>query len=168
VVSTKKKVCLLGTFGVGKTSLIRQFVEGIFSEKYLSTVGVKIDRKVVTVEGAEVMLLIWDLAGEDEFQRLRTSYMKGASGFIYVADGTREETFKGALGFAERAEEMFPGVPSLLLVNKSDLASDWEVDLSQAPDHLNARKTSALSGEGVEESFERLAAMMVNARGTFL
>lgn len=165
---TKKKICLLGTFGVGKTSLIRRFVEENYDDRYLSTVGVKITRKTVSLDGEEILLLIWDLAGEDEFQRLRTSYMKGASGFLLVADGTRAETLQSALGISERAEAMFPGLPSLLLVNKSDLHSEWEVDLAGAPEHLRARETSALSGENVEESFVELAGMMVQSRGESL
>lgn len=165
---TKKKVCLLGTFGVGKTSLIRQFVEGKIRQRYQSTVGVKLVRKTLFYHGEEVLLVIWDLAGEDEFQHLRTSYLKGASGFLFVADGTRAETYQSALGIAERAEEMFPGVPALLLVNKSDLRSEWEVDLAGAPEHLRARETSALCGENVEASFEELVDMMAQARGEFL
>jgi small GTP-binding protein len=66
----QKKVCMLGTSGVGKTSLVAKFVHSIFSDKYLTTVGVKIDKKTVTVDGNEVMLMIWDLAGDDDYQRL--------------------------------------------------------------------------------------------------
>jgi small GTP-binding protein len=66
----QKKVCMVGTSGVGKTSLVAKFVHSIFSDKYLTTVGVKIDKKTVTVDGNEVMLMIWDLAGDDDYQRL--------------------------------------------------------------------------------------------------
>jgi nucleoside-triphosphatase THEP1 len=61
----QKKVCMVGTSGVGKTSLVAKFVHSIFSDKYLTAVGVKIDKKTVTVDGNEVMLMIWDLAGDD-------------------------------------------------------------------------------------------------------
>jgi len=85
----QKKVCMIGTSGVGKTSLVVKFVHSIFSEKYLTTVGVKIDKKTVAVDGNEIMLMIWDLAGDDDYQRLQTSYLRGTSGYLLVADGTR-------------------------------------------------------------------------------
>ena len=86
----KKKICLIGAFAVGKTSLVRRFVHSIFSEKYHTTVGVMIDKKQVNVNGLPVDLIIWDLHGEDDFQSVRMSYLRGASGCFYVADGTRE------------------------------------------------------------------------------
>ena len=85
----QKKVCMIGASGVGKTSLVAKFVHSIFSEKYLTTVGVKIDKKTVKVGDDDVMLMLWDLAGDDDFQRLQTSYLRGTSGFLLVADGTR-------------------------------------------------------------------------------
>jgi small GTP-binding protein len=75
----QRKVCMLGATSVGKSSLVRRFVESIFSEKYQATIGVKIDRKLVQVDDTQVSLLLWDLQGEDEFQRVRLSYLRGAS-----------------------------------------------------------------------------------------
>src|SRR4030095_4326516 len=98
----QKKVCLLGTSGVGKTSLVAQFVHSIFSNKYLTTVGVKIDKKSVTANGAEVTLVIWDLAVEDDSQRLQTSYLRGTSGYLLVADGTRGVTLNQVLELQKR------------------------------------------------------------------
>ena len=82
---TSKKICMLGSFAVGKTSLVSQFVSSIFSDKYLSTVGVKVDRKSVSVKGQDVTLMLWDLYGEDGFQRVQKSYLRGASGYLLVA-----------------------------------------------------------------------------------
>ncbi len=76
----QKKICMLGGYAVGKTSLVQRFVKGIFSEKYLTTVGVKIDKKVVQVGGREVSLILWDLHGEDDFQQVQMSYMRGGFG----------------------------------------------------------------------------------------
>ncbi len=75
-----KKVCLLGGFAVGKTSLVARFVHGVFSEKYLTTIGVKIDKRSMTVDDDELDLVIWDIYGEDDYQRVRMSYLRGASG----------------------------------------------------------------------------------------
>jgi len=93
----QKKVCMVGTSGVGKTSLVAKFVHSMFSDKYLTTVGVKIDKKTVAVDGNEVMLMIWDLAGDDDYQRLQTSYLRGTSGYLLVADGTRQITLDQAI-----------------------------------------------------------------------
>ena len=68
---------MLGSFAVGKTSLIRRFVESIYSEAYHTTVGVKIDKRVVRHNDSEVTLVLWDLYGEDEFQKMRWSYLRG-------------------------------------------------------------------------------------------
>jgi len=92
-----KKVCMLGSFSVGKTSLVRRFVETIFLDKYHTTVGVKVDKKVVQVDGQELSLVLWDIYGEDEYQKLRLSYLRGAAGYLLVADGTRRATLDKVL-----------------------------------------------------------------------
>ena len=76
----QKKVCLIGSFATGKTSLVSRFVKSIFSEKYLTTVGVKVDKKDIDLGGQLARLILWDLHGEDELQALRTSDLRGSSG----------------------------------------------------------------------------------------
>src|SRR3984957_8008415 len=93
----KKKICMVGQFGVGKTSLVRRFVDSIFGESYLSTVGVKIDRKDVTVGSIAMRLMLWDLAGEDERTKLKMSHLRGASGYILVVDGCRAASLAKAI-----------------------------------------------------------------------
>ena len=78
----RKKICMIGAFAVGKTSLVRRFVQSIFDEKYLTTVGVKIDKKVVEVDGRQIMLMLWDLEGQDVYHSVRTSYLRGAAGYL--------------------------------------------------------------------------------------
>ena len=90
----QKKICLLGAFGVGKTSLTRRYVSSIFSDQYLTTVGVKIDKKALSVGANEVNLLIWDIAGEDDINAVRTSYLRGAAGYLLVVDVTRAQTLE--------------------------------------------------------------------------
>jgi small GTP-binding protein len=163
----QKKVCLLGTSGVGKTSLVAQFVHSMFSEKYLTTVGVKIDKKTVTVGETEVMLMIWDLAGDDDFQRLQTSYLRGTSGFLLVADGTRAVTLDQVLELKQRVASSMGEAPFILALNKADLASQWEVDDARinglTSDGWTVIKTSAKAGEHVEEAFAELARRMTAA-----
>ena len=88
----QKKVCMLGASAVGKTSLVGRFVQGIFSDKYLTTVGVKIDKKKVSLDSGEMTLMLWDIYGQDEFQTIRDTYLRGATGYLLVADGTRYST----------------------------------------------------------------------------
>ena len=155
----------LGTSGVGKTSLVAQFVHSIFSDKYLTTVGVKIDKKSVTVDGTEVTLVIWDLAGDDDFQRLQTSYLRGTSGYLLVADGTRGVTLNQVLELQKRVAETLGKAPFVLALNKADLAPQWQVDEARVADlvaqNFTVMKTSAKEGAGVEEAFAHLARRMV-------
>ena len=160
-----KKICLLGSFAVGKTSLIARFVASLFSEKYHTTLGVKIDKKLVRLTNQEITLVIWDLAGEDAFQRVEEAYLRGASGYLLVADGTRRATLDTALQLQKRAQATVGVVPFHLLINKSDLVDDWDLD-----DHLleelgsqrwSMLKTSAKTGAGVETAFISLAQAMM-------
>ncbi|MGI9087810.1 MAG: Rab family GTPase [Chthoniobacterales bacterium] len=161
----QKKVCMIGASGVGKTSLVAKFVHSLFSDKYLTTVGVKIDKKTVQLGEVEVMLMLWDLAGDDDFQRLQTSYLRGTSGYLLVADGTRRTTFEQALEIQARVATALPGAPFIVALNKADLEPQWEVNAADL-EKLSAQgwrttKTSAKEGLGVEEAFADLARMMV-------
>ena len=163
----QKKICMLGGFGVGKTSLVSRFVSSIFSDKYFTTVGVKIDKKSVTVDGDEMTLVLWDIYGQDEFQTVRDSYLRGASGYLLVADGTRYATLETAATLQRQAEAAVGRVPFLLLLNKSDLDREWQVDeraLVKLVDRgWTVMKTSAKTGAGVEEAFVKLARAMAAA-----
>src|SRR4029450_6530188 len=136
----------LGTPGVVKTSLVAQFVHSMFSDKYLTTVGVKIDKKSVTVAGTEGTLVIWDLAGDDDFQRLQTSYLRGTRGYLLVADGTRLVTLNEVLELKERVAETIGAAPFVLALNKADLAPHWQVDEARiaglAAQNFTVMKTS--------------------------
>lgn len=162
----KKKVCVIGSFAVGKTSLIRRFVSGIFSEEYLTTVGVKIDQKVVSLNDGNVLMMVWDLAGSDEFAKVQKSHLAGSSGFLFVADGTRPNTLEDVLQEADALESEFPGVTLALLINKADLSDEWEIGPEKV-EELNARfpvwVTSAMTGESVESAFENLAERMIQS-----
>lgn len=161
----KKKVCLVGAFAVGKTSLVQRYVYSMFSEKYHTTVGVKVDKKQVTVQGQSIDLIIWDLHGEDDFQSVRMSYLRGASGCIYVADGTRPATLDVALDLRRRAEEAIGRIPSILIINKCDLKSQWEIDVQKFeqwdPQGLTVIHSSAKTGESVEQAFYQLAGKLL-------
>ncbi|HKC42569.1 MAG TPA: Rab family GTPase [Burkholderiales bacterium] len=157
----QKKICMLGAFAVGKTSLVRRYVDSIFSDRYLTTVGVKIDKRMVTVSAAEVSLILWDIAGEDEISQVRTSYVRGAAGYLLVADGTRPATIDVAQSIQQRMEAEVGKLPFVVLLNKRDLQSLWSVSAEDIAALQRAgwtvRMTSAHSGEGVEQAFQTLA-----------
>ena len=154
----QKKICLLGGFGVGKTSLVGRFVHSIFSDKYLTTLGVKIDKKSVAIDAQTVDLIIWDLHGEDEFQKVNMSYLRGASGYLLVADGTRRHSIDTAFSLHEAAQRAIGKVPFVLAVNKADLADAWEIDPAALERFgVPVVRTSAKSGEHVEDTFAALA-----------
>jgi small GTP-binding protein len=158
----KKKVCMVGQFGVGKTSLVRRFVDSIFDDRYLSTVGVKIDRKDVVVGSASVTLMLWDLAGEDDLAQLNTSHLRGASGYILVADGCRAMSLAKAIELQQRITEQLGPLPFVLVLNKTDLRDQWEVqDVAISELRWTKFETSAKAGSGVEEMFLALAAKLL-------
>jgi small GTP-binding protein len=156
---------MIGAFGVGKTSLVARFVRSIFSDKYLTTVGVKIDKKALTIGAQELTLMLWDLAGEDALTEVKSTQLRGSSGYILVADGCRSSTLEAAINLQSRAEAELGKVPFTCVVNKADLRGSWEVDAAMLGRLSDLGwiflLTSAKSGEGVEELFEELAERML-------
>ncbi|MEC4983899.1 MAG: Rab family GTPase [Oscillatoria sp. PMC 1068.18] len=172
-----KKICLVGDFSVGKTSLIRRFVDRQFSDKYLSTVGVKISRKSVEVpapegtENQQVQLIVWDIEGQTKFKAIAPSYLQGAKGAIIVADVTRLETIEN---LQERLDLFFSVCPKGLVVialNKLDLVSEEEleakfklVQFTDQPQVIAAHTTSAKTGKDVDEIFHKLTFNMLKIK----
>ena len=163
----QKKVCMVGVQGTGKTSMVQRFVHSLFSEKYHSTVGVKIDRKVVAVDGGDVNLLLWDVEGRSTEAEVPASYIRGAHAILYVADGTRRTTFEQVSQLRELVRATVGDVPSMVALNKSDLADQWalgagdEASLSKAG--LHAVRTSAKTGTAVEDAFNWIAREVLRA-----
>jgi len=157
----QKKICMLGAFSVGKTSLVKRFVESVFSDTYLTTVGVKIDKKAVSLSHRIVNLILWDLAGEDEVASVRMSYLRGSAGYVLVADGTRPATLEVARSLHRRVESECGSLPFVLLLNKRDLQGTWAIDDGEVEAVRRqgwwVQSTSARTSEGVEEAFGTLA-----------
>ena len=160
----QKKVCMLGAYGVGKTSLVSRFVSSTFSDKYLTTIGVKIEKKTVSVDAGQMTLILWDIYGEDDFQKIRMSYVRGAGGYLLVADGTRRATLDTACAIQETVADNFGAIPFVLLINKSDLADQWQIDDASlakiAQRGWSVIRTSAKTGGAVENAFLNLARSM--------
>lgn len=161
------KICMIGCYAVGKTSLVERFVRSIYSDDYHTTIGVKIDKATLRVNDADVTCVIWDIAGEDEFYTVATSYLRGMSGYFLVVDGTRQVTLDIAHRIRERINTNFPHVPFVLLANKSDLADEWVLtddQLAAFPGQEAFLRTSARLDDNVEQAFAQLSAAMLRLR----
>ncbi len=156
---------MLGSFAVGKTSLVRRYVESIYSDTYHTTVGVKISKKVVQVKGSEVNLVLWDLYGEDDFQKMHWNHLQGAFGYLLVGDGTRHATLDRAIALEQKARSEVGELPFVFVVNKCDLVNDWQLDpaleMQLTAQKWSILRTSAKTGEGVEEAFSELTGKML-------
>jgi len=157
----QKKICMVGVYGTGKTSLVQRYVNSIFSAKYHSTVGVKIDRKEVDLGGTIVNLLLWDVEGRAPDSEIPASYLRGAHAMFFVADGTRRETVDQLFDLREHARVAAGDVPSIVALNKADLEDRWALEASDTSKLIAAGfhvlRTSAKTGDGVEDSFRWLA-----------
>jgi small GTP-binding protein len=153
-----KKVLLVGRFGVGKTSLIRRFVENEFSEDYISTIGVRVSAKTVQVDGKEVKLMIWDVAGTKDDEKVPKAYFLGAASAMYVFDLSIEDTYHNLAQQLESVREL-SGLSKITVVgNKKDLLSEEKLDRVRATiNHPVDLFTSAKENEQVEEAFKVLA-----------
>lgn len=155
-----RKICMLGDFGVGKTSLVARYVNNVFSEKYITTIGVKIDTRLLPRGDHTLKLVLWDIAGKNALDGVRLSYLQGAAGVVLVADGTREATLRSALYLLLQARGVVPDLAAVLMINKFDLLEQWEVSpaaLAEVRSELPVFESSARSGEGVVVAFDALA-----------
>lgn len=173
-----KKICMVGDFGVGKTSLIRRYVEGIFSDQYLSTVGVKISRKTVeleplseslheqetVLETVSLQLILWDLEGHTRFKSIAPSYLQGAKGALIVADVTRPETIDRLGEHVQLFLSVNPEGWAIIALNKADLlplqkteALLKNVECQGLDRILSTHLTSAKTGKNANSIFEELA-----------
>jgi small GTP-binding protein len=149
-----KKIILIGNFGVGKTSLVRRFVFQKFSDEYLTTLGVKIDKKVLQLGEKELTLLIWDVAGEVSQSKVPKSYYLGAQGIIYVFDLSRPSTFENIKEDLNYVAQVLPNVPQLIVGNKLDLVDQSKLEELKALMPVAADfMTSAKNGDSVEDMF---------------
>lgn len=159
--SIKKKICLLGSYAVGKTSLVRKYVSSIFDENYHATLGVKVDSKTVKIGERELRLMIWDIAGAEDYFTVPTSYVKGSAGYLLVVDSTRAATVERGMDIVRQIKSELGDLPAVVLLNKVDLVDRYELtdEVLEPIRAMNCPviRSSAKTGEGVEKSFLELA-----------
>ena len=154
-----KKVLLVGNFGVGKTSLIRRFVLNEFSEDYISTIGVRVSKKVVEYNNQSIKLMIWDVAGTSGNEKIPKAYFLGAHAAMFVFDVSREETYLTIDENLKMVKDL-SGLKNITVVgNKKDLLTQDE--LQEVIDLVTVKIdliTSAKEDENVEDAFMQLTA----------
>jgi len=161
----KKKICLLGEFGVGKTSLVARFVHDYFGDQYLTTVGVSIQQKIFEHRGENVCLILWDVAGEQAGLPINSVYLKGMSAYIIVCDVTMENATYTVKYFEDFVMRSYGPSNSIVLLNKVDRLNDFS-NLKKEKQYLeqNGHKvfmTSAKTGESVQEAFDFLVDILM-------
>jgi len=162
--SASKKIVLIGHFGVGKTSLMRRFIDNAFSEDYKVTLGVQVKKKLVTLaNGNSVSLIIWDLEGNTTVEKTRPSYLLGANAFIYVFDATRTDTFKDLNSEIDFLETRYPNAKTKIIGNKIDLVNAESLnDIMRVKNIKYDYLTSAKTGSNVDEMFQELASQLLS------
>jgi len=161
----QKKVILMGNFSVGKTSLIRRFVDNSFSDKYISTIGVKISKKIIEFNNKSITLLIWDIEGAlDKIKRVNKTYIKGANSAIIVSDVLSENIIEDLKMNLDDLYSVNGFLPTIIAINKIDKNPDFQIDLDEIkslyPSVVDSFFTSAKSGVNVENIFQKLIEKM--------
>ena len=156
----KLKIIIIGEYAVGKTSLVKKFVSGQFSKDYRTSIGTNIyTKKIMLEKNRDVILQLWDIAGQERWINMRHSYYSGAKGVIIVGDLTRRNTFNQIEKFwVPDIKQYCPNAPIILIANKRDLSSKLgEQEINSLSKRINAKSeffTSAKTGENVELVFE--------------
>jgi small GTP-binding protein len=129
---------------------------------------VKIESRLVHPNGEDLELVLWDISGEDEFQNVQSSYLRGSSGYLLVIDGTRRETLDVATTLSSRAREVVGNAPFVVVLNKADLVAAWEIGPREVEamrrDGWLVVEASAKTGEGVETAFDQLARLILRRK----
>ena len=166
---------MLGSFGVGKTSLVRRFVYNKFDEKYLSTIGVQISQKQIppvehNYSGSieQIKLILWDIAHIEKFNEVIKNYFRGSHAAIVVFDVTRSQTAKETDFFLKPYLEINPKSKLFFVGNKIDLVDKDAIDMEQLLHLAKAYKTSfvltsAKTSENVERLFTKLGTLLLEA-----
>lgn len=164
----RRKICVLGATGVGKSSLVRRFVDREFDDDYRQTIGVTISRGTLAFDEVSLELMLWDYEGTEPGSQYSRSFISGASGLVFVVDATRPKTLDHLLEAQVKGRGYTSSRPSVLVVNKSDLTHGFALTKEQL-DRAGQLdwfiiQASAKSGDNVDDAFMRLGQLMLDGR----
>jgi small GTP-binding protein len=160
---TVLKILLSGEGGVGKTTLLKRYVEGKFDSNTRMTIGVEFFLKQLILDGSNVMLQMWDFGGQDRFRFLLQSYATGAKGALFLFDLTRPMSLDNVEQWVNICRSDDKDLPIILIGTKLDLESqisvsdDYAKEFVELFDLVDYIKISSKTGENVQEAFEVLA-----------
>ncbi|NNE17358.1 MAG: GTP-binding protein [Myxococcales bacterium] len=161
-------MCLLGASGVGKSSLVRRFVEDRFDQAQDPSIAMSIFSGSVELGDVTLEMMLWDPAGTDTGAQYNRSFISGASGLIFVVDATKPQTLDHLLEAQAKERGFIGSRPAILVVNKVDLTGDFALSKAQidAASKLDWRliQVSAKTGNNVGQAFTKLAELMLEAR----
>ncbi|MHA1255161.1 MAG: Rab family GTPase [Promethearchaeota archaeon] len=163
----KIKVTVIGDGGVGKTSLIQKFTQGIFKTDYIKTIGAQLTHYESEIDGYKIELLFWDIAGQNDFHFLRPSFYRSSKAVIIVysleENSLGERSFDNITSWYEDVKQYCGEIPAVIFANKVDLIDEQSLDkakiqnLVKEHNFLGYYITSAKTGQGLEEAFNALS-----------
>ena len=165
------KILTIGESGVGKTCILRRFVENKFLKNHLATIGIDFKTKTLTINDQEIKLKIWDTAGQERFRNITTQYYKGADGIVLVYDVTDDASYEKIRDWMDQilSNTQRDEIGLVLLGNKCDMEPRiiTEEQGNQLADELKISyfETSALTGQGIKEAFEQLTRDIMKRKG---
>lgn len=161
LLSTFRYKCIsVGDWKVGKTSMLKRFCDGSFSETYIPNIGCDFLTKTIVVENAKIKLVIWDIGGQRLPERFRTRFYKGAQGSLLIFDVTRPESLQNLAGWREELLKHCGDMPFIVCGNKIDLERKInETEAKNFAEEINSPLlfTSAKTGENIDDAFTLLA-----------
>lgn len=163
-----KKICVLGDFAVGKTSMIRRYVLDEFDDRYITTLGTKITKKTMNLEGRELTFQIWDIVGNIKFTKIQGQYYQGSDGAFIIFDVTRRDTIDNVSKWADMFLEVAKNAKLVFIANKVDLEAtfDFEAMMKDVAKNYDAStfRTSAKIGTQVEDAFQTLGTRILASK----
>ena len=165
------KILTIGESGVGKTCILRRFVENKFLKNHLATIGIDFKTKTLNINNQEIKLKIWDTAGQERFRNITTQYYKGADGIVLIYDVTDDASYEKIRDWMEQilSNTKREDIGLVLLGNKCDMEprAVTEEQGNKMAEELKVSyfETSALTGQGINEAFNELTRDIMKRKG---